>query len=67
MTLREFLSNGLGRILLQLTCAAAAALFLAATGTQTGVLVILLLALALGAEPSCLSKLTMYRVISQWA
>ena len=47
MTLREFLSNGLGRILLQLTCAAAAALFLAATGTQTGVLVILLLALAL--------------------
>ena len=47
MTLGEFLSDRLGRILIQLTCAAAAALFLAATGTQTGVLVILLLALAL--------------------
>ena len=47
MTLGEFLSERLGRILLQLTCAAAAALFLTATGTQPGVLVILFLALTL--------------------
>lgn len=43
MTLGEFLSDRLGRIALQLICAAAAALFLAATGTQAGVIVILLL------------------------
>ena len=45
MTLREFLSDRLGRIALQLSCAGLAALFLLATGTQPGVLVLLLLAL----------------------
>lgn len=43
MTFGEFLSDRLGRMALQLVCAAAAALFLAATGTQAGVIVILLL------------------------
>lgn len=47
MTLREFLSDRLGRITLQLICAGLAALFLAATGTQTGVLALLFLALLL--------------------
>lgn len=47
MTLRECLSDRLGRICLQLACAGLAALFLAATGTQTGVLVLLFLALLL--------------------
>ena len=45
MTLREFLSDRLGRIALQLICAGLAALFLLATGTQPGVLALLLLAL----------------------
>ena len=43
MTLGEFLSDRLGRIVLQLACIAATTLFLAATGTQTGIVVILLL------------------------
>ena len=47
MTLREFLSDRLGRIALQLICAGLAVLFLLATGTQPGVLTILLLALLL--------------------
>lgn len=47
MTLREFLSARLVRIVLQLLCLAVAGLFLRATGTQAGVLVILLLALLL--------------------
>ena len=47
MTLREFLSDRLDRILIQAVCAAVAAFFLRATGTQPGVLVILLLALLL--------------------
>lgn len=45
MTLGEFLSDRLGSLLLQLTCAGISALFLWASGTQPGVLVILLLAL----------------------
>lgn len=45
MTLREFLSDRLDRLLIQGICAAAAAFFLWATGTQPGVLVILFLAL----------------------
>ena len=45
MTLREFLSDRLGRIALQLICTGLAALFLLATGTQPGVLALLLLAL----------------------
>ena len=45
MTLGEFISDRLGRLLVQGICAAAAAVFLWATGTQTGVLVILFLAL----------------------
>ena len=47
MTFGEFLSDRLGRILLQLVGAAAAALFLLSTGTQSGVLLILLLTLLL--------------------
>ena len=47
MTLREFLSDRLDRILIQAVCAAVAAFFLRATGTQSGVLAILLLALLL--------------------
>ncbi|MCI8423736.1 MAG: HAMP domain-containing histidine kinase [Lawsonibacter sp.] len=47
MTLPEFLSDRLGRILIDWSCVAAAVLFLRATGTQDGVLVILLLALLL--------------------
>ncbi len=43
MTLREFLSDRLKRITLQMICAGLAALFLFATGTQPGVLVILLI------------------------
>ncbi len=43
MTLREFLSDRLGRIALQAICAGLAAVFLFATGTQPGVLVILLI------------------------
>lgn len=43
MTLREFLSDRLGRIALQIICAGLAAMFLFATGTQPGVLVILLI------------------------
>ena len=47
MTLREFLSDRLDRLLLQGICAAVAAFFLYATGTQSGVLAILFLALLL--------------------
>lgn len=47
MTFRDFLSDRLVRIVLQLLCMAAAGLFLRATGTQDGVLVILLLVLLL--------------------
>lgn len=47
MTFGEFLSDRLGRLLLQGICAAGAALFLYATGTQSGVLVLLFLALLL--------------------
>ena len=43
MTLREFLSDRLKRIALQVICAGLAMLFLFATGTQPGVLVILLI------------------------
>ena len=43
MNLREFLSDRIGRIALQLLCAGLAVLFLFATGTPPGVLVILLL------------------------
>ena len=43
MTLREFLSDRLRRIALQVICAGLATLFLFATGTQPGVLVILLI------------------------
>ena len=43
MTLREFLSDRLRRIALQVICAGVATLFLFATGTQPGVLVILLI------------------------
>ena len=45
MTLREFLSDRLGRIALQLICTGLAALFLLATGTQSGILLVLLLTL----------------------
>ena len=45
MTFGKFLSDRLGRILLQLICFAAAALFLAASGTQTGIIAILFLVL----------------------
>ena len=38
MTLWEFLSDRLDRILIQAVCAAGAAFFLRATGTQAGVL-----------------------------
>ena len=47
MTLGEFLSGRLLRIMIQLLCVGVSALFLWATGTQAGVLVILLLALLL--------------------
>lgn len=47
MTVREFLSDRLGRIVLQLVGVGLAALFLLATGTQAGVLIILLLVLLL--------------------
>ena len=47
MTLREFLSDRLGRIALQLIVIGLAVLFLLATGTQSGILVILLLVLLL--------------------
>lgn len=47
MTLREFLSDRLKRIALQVICAGLAMLFLFATGTQPGVLVILLIVLLL--------------------
>lgn len=47
MTPREFLSDRLGRICLQLVCAGLAMFFLGATGTQTGVLALLFLALLL--------------------
>lgn len=47
MTLWEFLSDRLDRILIQAVCAAGAAFFLRATGTQSGVLAVLLLALLL--------------------
>lgn len=43
MTLREFLSDRLGRIALQIICAGLAAVFLCATGTQPGILAILLI------------------------
>ncbi len=43
MTLQEFLSDRLKRIVLQVICAGLATLFLFATGTQPGVLVILLI------------------------
>ncbi|MCI9601135.1 MAG: sensor histidine kinase, partial [Lachnospiraceae bacterium] len=43
MTLREFLSDRLGRIVLQAICAGLAAAFLCITGTQPGILVILLI------------------------
>ena len=45
MTLREFLSDRLSRIALQLICTGLAALFLLATGTQSGILLVLLLTL----------------------
>lgn len=47
MTFREFLSDRLARLLVQLICAAVGVFFLYATGTQAGVLVILCLALLL--------------------
>ncbi len=43
MTLREFLSDRLGRIALWMICAGLAAVFLCATGTQPGILAILLI------------------------
>ncbi len=47
MTVREFLSDRLSRIVLQLICAGLAALFLFATGTPSGILAILFLVLLL--------------------
>lgn len=47
MTLWEFLSDRMGRIVLWLICAGLAALFLFATGTQPGILAILLIVLLL--------------------
>lgn len=47
MTIREFLSDRLGKITGQLCCTVAAALFLLATGTSSGVIVLLLLFLLL--------------------
>ena len=47
MRLREFISDRLNRLLIQVICVAVAAFFLRATGTQPGVLVILLLGLLL--------------------
>lgn len=47
MTLTEFLSDRLGRLLFQLICIGTAALFLSSTGTQPGVILILLLAFSL--------------------
>lgn len=47
MTLREFLSDRIGRIALQLICTGSSVLFLLATGTTPGILALLLLALLL--------------------
>ena len=47
MTIREFLSDRLGKITGQLCCTVTAALFLLATGTSSGVIVLLLLFLLL--------------------
>ena len=47
MTIADFLSDRLGRIVLQGGCAAASALFLLATGTQPGVVALLLMGLIL--------------------
>ena len=47
MTIREFLSDRLGKITGRLCCTVAAALFLLATGTSSGVIVLLLLFLLL--------------------
>ena len=47
MTLREFLSDRLGRIALYLICTGLAALFLLATGTSPGILALLFLVLLL--------------------
>lgn len=47
MTIREFLSDRLGKITGQLCCTVSAALFLLATGTSSGVIVLLLLFLLL--------------------
>ncbi|MDE7188262.1 MAG: sensor histidine kinase, partial [Lachnospiraceae bacterium] len=43
MTIREFLSDRLGKMILQLCAATAAVVFLLATGTSPGVIIILLL------------------------
>ena len=45
MTIGEFLSDRLDRLLIQVICIALAVLFLKATGTQSGILIILILAL----------------------
>ena len=45
MTIGEFLSDRLDRLLIQVICIASAVLFLKATGTQSGILIILILAL----------------------
>ncbi len=47
MTLREFLADGLERIMAWLICIVLSAMFLAATGTQTGVILILFIVLLL--------------------
>lgn len=47
MTFRDFLSDRLARVIIQLICAVTAALFLIATGTQPGVVLVLLSALFL--------------------
>lgn len=47
MTIADFLSDRLGRIVLQGGCAAASALFLLTTGTQPGVVALLLMGLIL--------------------
>ncbi len=43
MTIYEFLSDRLGKIIVQLCCTAAAAFFLRITGTSSGVITLLLL------------------------
>ena len=43
MTLKEFLSDRLGRLVLQPVSMAVMAVFLLATGTQAGILIILLI------------------------